>query len=159
MRTVKNSSILRTIGQDLESRDIKAFIISREHDRFSVKGSYQNPPAATSVTLEYSFREIHELDSVREQKREEIPPTADFFTLAQILRAIGAYIDKKGGHLLRISNNDFSGEPFFRIEYETAEGGRVVDDRNGAAIYDICVSMYKLRGKARGANAVFGRWR
>ena len=36
----------------------------------------------------------------------------------------------------------------FRIEYETREGERVVDDRSGSAIYDLCVNMYKRRGKS-----------
>ncbi|MGH7824934.1 MAG: hypothetical protein ACREQ7_07125 [Candidatus Binatia bacterium] len=160
VRPVKNSSILRTIGQDLESRDIKAFVITREVDRLVVKGSYQNPPSPTPINLDYSLGEIDELDLQRGEKREEIPPSGDFFTLAQTLRAIGGYIDKKGGRLLRISNNDSArGEFFFRIEYESAEGSRIIDDRDGSAIYDICVSMYKLRGKARRAGAVFGRGR
>lgn len=160
MRAVNNANILRTIGQDLQSRDIKAFVISREGDRVSVQASYQSPPSPTPITLEYSSKEIHELDGERGQKREDIPPAGDFFTLAQTLRAIGGYIDKKGGRFFRISNNEFNGgEACFKIEYETAEGTRVVDDRIGAAVYDICVSMYKLRGRARTTNVVFGRGR
>lgn len=160
MRAVNNANILRTIGQDLQSRDIKAFIISREGDWVSVQGSYQSPPSPTPINLEYSSKEIDELDGERGQKREEIAPSGDFFTLAQTLRAIGGYIDKKGGRFFRISNNEFrGGEAFFKIEYETAEGNRVVDDRVGAAVYDICVSMYKLRGRATPANVVFGRAR
>jgi hypothetical protein len=160
VRVVRNSSILRTIGQDLESRDIKAFIISREGNRFNVEGSYQNPPAPTPINLEYSFSEIGELDSERGQKREEITLREDFFTVAQTLRAIGGYIDKKGGRLMRVSNNECAGsEASFRIEYESSEGNRVIEDRNAAAIYDICVTMYKLRGKVKGAGAVFRRVR
>jgi hypothetical protein len=160
VRAVNNASILRTIGQDLQSRDIKAFIITREGDRVSVQGSYQSPPSPTPINLEYSSKEIDELDGERGQNREEAPPSGDFFTLAQTLRAIGGYIDKKGGRFFRISNNECSGgEGFFRIEYETAGGSRVVDDRAGGAVYDICVSMYKLRGRAKAANVVFGRGR
>jgi hypothetical protein len=158
MRALKNSRILRTIGQDLESRDIKAFIISREANRFNVQGSYQPPPTTTPISLEYSFAEIDELDLERGQKREELLPSADFFTLAQTLRAIGGYVDRKGGRLVRLSNNESnSGEASYRIEYDSAEGSRVVEARNSAAIYDICVTMYKLRGKAKEPGAVFRR--
>jgi len=61
--------------------------------------------------------------------------------------------------LLSVSNNAFTGTmPAVTIEYETAQGERVVDDRTGAAIYDMCVSMYKLRGRS-GANDVSdARW-
>jgi hypothetical protein len=158
VREVNNSTILRIIGQDLQSRDIKAFSIRREGDRFRVRGSHQNPPCPTPLTLEYSDREICDLNRERGQKREETPATRDFFTLTQILRAIGAYIDKRGGRLRYLSNNDSStGEPFFRIEYESADGSRVIDDRSGAAIYDMCVRMYKLRGKRRGAGDISER--
>jgi hypothetical protein len=160
VRVVKNSSILRTIGQDLESRDIKAFIISREGNRFNIKGSYQKPPSPTPISLEYSSTEVAELDLERGKKREESSPNADFFTLAQTLRAIGGYIDRKGGRLLRVSNNEPNGsEAFYRIEYESAEGERVVEDRNGAGIYDICVTMYKLRGKAMDRGTAIWRGR
>ena len=36
--------------------------------------------------------------------------------------------------------------PVIKIEYETVQGDRVVDDRTGSAIYELCVSVYKLRG-------------
>ena len=35
----------------------------------------------------------------------------------------------------------------FRIEYETRERERLVEDRSGSVIYDLCVNMYKRRGK------------
>jgi hypothetical protein len=156
----RNSKILRIIGQDLESRDIKAFIISREGNRFDVQGSYQKPPTETPISLEYGFREIDELDLERGQKREELHPSTDFFTIAQTLRAIGGYVDKKGGRLLRLSNNDQNvGETSYTIEYESADGSHVVEARNGSAIYDMCVTMYKLRGKAREPGALFRRGR
>jgi hypothetical protein len=37
--------------------------------------------------------------------------------------------------------------PVVRIEYEMSQGEKVVDDRTGSAIYDMCVSFYRLRGK------------
>ena len=64
------------------------------------------------------------------------------------LRAIGGYVDQKKARLMRVSNNDCPGaDVVFRIEYETRERERVVDDRSGSAIYDLCVNMYKRRGK------------
>ena len=54
MPAVSYSEILRVIGQDLEIRGIKAFDIRDEGDRFFVQCGYQDPPAATPVTLYYS---------------------------------------------------------------------------------------------------------
>ena len=143
------SEILRVIGQDLEIRGIKAFDIRDEGERVFVQCGYQAPPAATPVTLYYSARDIEELKPQGEEKRGQPIKPADFFTLSQTLRAIGGYVDQKKARLIRLSNNDCTGgDAVFRIEYETREGERLVEDRSGSALYDLCVNMYKRRGKS-----------
>jgi len=149
---VNNSEILRVIGQDLEIRGIKAFDIRAEGEKILVQCGYQLPPAATPVTLSYTPGDIRELRPQGEEKRGQASERRDFFTLSQTLRAIGGYVDQQKARLIRLSNNDFSGaEVVFRIEYETPAGERLIDNRSGSAIYDLCVNMYKRRGKsARG---------
>jgi hypothetical protein len=143
------SEILRVIGQDLEIRGIKAFDIRDEGERVFVQCGYQAPPAATPVTLYYSARDIEELKPQGAENRGQPSKAEDFFTLSQTLRAIGGYVDQKKARLIRLSNNDCPGaDAVFRIEYETRERERVVDDRSGSAIYDLCVNMYKRRGKS-----------
>jgi hypothetical protein len=142
------SEILRVIGQDLEIRGIKAFDIRNEGERIFVQCGYQDPPAATPVTLYYTPRDIKELRLQEEEKRGQSTEQRDFFSLSQTLRAIGGHVDQQKARLIRLSNNDFPGaDPMFRIEYETPDGERQVDDRSGSAIYDLCVNMYKRRGK------------
>ncbi len=142
------SEILRVIGQDLETRGIKAFDIRDDGEAILVCCGYQVPPAETPVTLYYSPQEIEELKPQSEEKRGQSLKPEDFFTLSQTLRAIGGYVDQKKARFLRLSNNDCpSADVVFRIEYETQERERVVDDRSGSAIYDLCVTMYKRRGK------------
>ena len=106
-------------------------------------------PAATPVTLYYSARDIEELKPQGAENRGQPLKPEDFFTLSQTLRAIGGYVDQKKARLIRLSNNDCPGaDAVFRIEYETREGERLVEDRSGSAIYDLCVNMYKRRGKS-----------
>ena len=148
MPAVSYSEILRVIGQDLETRAIKAFDIRDEGERIFVQCGYQVPPAATPVTLYYTPKDIEELKPQGAEKRGQPSKTGEFFSLSQTLRAIGGYIDEKKARLLRLSNNDCPGaEVVFRIEYQTREGERLVDDRSGSAIYDLCVNMYKRRGR------------
>jgi hypothetical protein len=149
---VNYSEVLRVIGQDLEIRGIKAFDIRDEGEKILVQCGYQMPPAATPVTLTYTPRDIRELRPQGEEKRGQPLERRDFFTLSQTLRAIGGYVDQQKARLIRLSNNEFSGaDVVFRIEYETREGERLIDNRSGSAIYDLCVNMYKRRGKlARG---------
>lgn len=148
MSALSYSEVLRVIGQDLETRGIKAFDITDDGKQILVQCGYQVPPAETPVTLSYLPREIEELRPQGAEKRGQPSKAGDFFTLSQTLRAIGGYVEQKKARLVRLSNNDCSqADVVFRIEYETREGERVVDNRPGSAIYDLCVTMYKRRGK------------
>jgi hypothetical protein len=145
---VSYSEVLRVIGQDLEIRGIKAFDLQYEGEKILVQCGYQMPPAATPVTLSYTPRDIKELRLQGEAKRGQSIEQSDFFTLSQTLRAIGRHVDQKKARLARLSNNDFpGGDVVFRIQYKTREGEHVIEDRSGSAIYDLCVTMYKRRGK------------
>ena len=148
MRALSCSEILRVIGQDLEIRGMKAFDLRAEGETILVHCGYQVPPAATPVTLHYTPRDIEELKPQGLEKRGQPVERSDFFTLSQTLRAFGGYVDQKKARLVRLSNNDCPGaDVVFRIEYETRERERVVEDRSGSVIYDLCVNMYKRRGK------------
>jgi hypothetical protein len=134
----------------LEVRGIKTFVIRCEAALYVVEAGYQSPPALTPVTLYYTLDDVEQLDrEEREDNRDS--GVKDFLSLSQILRAIGTYVGRKGARLLSVSNNALTAGtmPVVKIEYETAQGERVVDDRTGSAIYDMCVSFYKLRGRSR----------
>jgi hypothetical protein len=125
LHSVNYSTALRCIGQDLESRGLRTL------DIISDNAGY-----------------ILELDRTGQEQRGTSLATKEFVTLVQILRAIGGYLDKNQARLIRISNSEAPGStPAFSVEYETKEGERIVDDRDGTAIYDMCVSMYKQRRK------------
>ena len=142
------SEALRAIGEDLEKRDLKTLEIEKRDDRYLVRCGYQHPPAVTPLVLEYGIKDIQELHLLGAQSRSAGEQKLDFSALSQTLRTIGGYLDQKKGSLLRISNNDWSGRgPLFRIEYETADGEVLVDDRSTAALYDMGVRLYKQRSR------------
>jgi hypothetical protein len=148
MSAISCSEALRAIGQDLEARGIKTFVIRRDADFYVVEAGYQSPPAPTPVSLHYTLDDIERLDHEGRERRDHDAGVEDFLRLSQILRAIGRYVTCKGARLLSISNNALMGTmPVVRIEYETSQGEKVVDDRTGSAIYDMCVTFYKLRGR------------
>lgn len=150
MSAITWSVALRAIGQDLEARGIKTFSIRCEADLYVVEAGYQSPPAPTPVTLYYTLDDIGQLDREGRERDNCNSSVKDFLSLSQSLRAIGTYVDRKGALLLSVSNNASTGTmPVVTIEYETAQGERVIDDRTGSAIYDMCVSFYKLRGRSR----------
>jgi hypothetical protein len=97
--------------------------------------------------------DIDELDRVGEDKRGEPPLAKDFLNQIQIFRTIGGYLDKNEARLIRITNNDAPGkDSIFTVEYITRDGEHMVDDRAGSALYDMCVVMYKQRGKLTGTG-------
>ena len=151
------SKALRCIGQDLEARGLKTFDLKPEGDVYVVACGYQEPPSETPVTLHFTLRDIEEIDRLGRSKRGKVSPAKDFVTLMQIFRAIGGYLDKSKCRLFAISNNVPSKELLLRVEYETAEGERILDERAGSAIYDLCVSMYKQRGKDQGGRHAYRR--
>ena len=145
---INYSTALRCIGQDLEGRGLRTFDVISDTSGYIVLAGYQPPPAPMPVSLQYTPADILELDRAGREQRGTSSATKEFVSLVQILRAIGGYLDKNQARLIRISNNEAPGSsPSFSVEYETKEGERIVDDRDGSAIYDMCVSMYKQRRK------------
>ncbi|HEU4340856.1 MAG TPA: hypothetical protein VFU31_04735, partial [Candidatus Binatia bacterium] len=91
---------------------------------------------------------IEELDRAGQGKRGGSAASMEFLSVAQIFRALGGFLDKNDHVLIGISNNHPAArESMLRVEYVTREGVRVIDNRPVSAIYDMCVSMYKKRGK------------
>ena len=159
MSAIFFSEALRTIGQDLELRGIKTFLIRCEAELYVVEAGYQSPPAPTPVTLHYTLDDIEQLDRKARERSDRDSAVKDFLSLSQIFWAIGSYVSK-GARLLSVSNNASTERmPVVRIEYETVQGDRVVDDRTGSAIYELCVSVYKLRGTLNSNNVRYTRFR
>jgi hypothetical protein len=160
MRQIDYATALRCIAQDLERRGLKAFDIRFERDEYVAECGYQEPPAPAPVSIHYLLDDIDELDRDGESKRGTILPATEFLNHVQIFRTIGGYLDKNEARLIRLTNNDPSQMgSLLVVEYVSRDGERVVDDRAGSAIYDMCVQMYKQRGKLTGTGGRRGRWR
>jgi hypothetical protein len=140
---------LRTIGHDLQLRGIKTFLVRCESDLFVVEGGYQSPPAITPVTLHYGPGDVTQLNRNSRERNDHLSAGQDFLSLSKILWAIATYATSRGSRLLSISNTTSTETmPVVKVEYETVQGDRVVDYLNGSAIYELCVSAYKLRRAA-----------
>ena len=148
------ATALRAAGQDWERRMLKSFDLKLEGDLYIAECGYQPPPSSTPVQLRYSQADLRELSALGEEQRGISGPTKEFLSQVQILRTIGGYLDRNRATLLRVTNNVASSgaEFYLRVEYLSADGDPVVDDRAGAAIYDLCIAMYKQRKKLTGTG-------
>jgi len=160
MPRINFATALRCIGQDLERRGIRCFDIRFEANEYIALCGYQEPPAATPVTIRYRAVDIADLDDAGAEKQGKSAPAKEFLNLVQILRTIGGFLDKHEARLVRLTNNEaLSTEPSVKIEYISRDGERVFADRTGSALYDMCVAIYKQRGRLTGTGGRFSRWR
>jgi len=162
MSRSKYAAILRCIAQDIERRGLKTFDIRllASEKEYLVEGGYQEPPAPTPVTIHYMLKDLEELEQAGRARRGDTAPAREFLNQIQIFRTIGGYLDKNEARLIRITNNIASGkEAIFQVEYVTRDGEHLVDDHAGSALYDMCVTMYKQRGKLTGTGGRGSRWR
>ena len=157
MAAGKLSEALRVIGEDLEIRGIRCLDLRCDGDTYVIQCGYQEPPSPTPVTLHYSEEDIEQLDDQGQAKRNGSSAAKDFLALSHVFRGIGWYVENKKARLLGISNAESAGaNPVFKIEYEPDRGDPVTEERPVSTLYDVCVNMYKQRGKT---SARYGRWR
>jgi hypothetical protein len=150
---------LHTIGHDLQLRGIKTFTISCEADFFVVEGGYQSPPAITPVTLHYALDDLEQLDRKSQERNDHLSAAKDLLGLAKILWAIATYVNGKGSRLLSVANtNSTETMPVIKVEYETVQGATVVDYFTGSAIYELCISVYKVKGTSSIKNIRYTRF-
>jgi len=160
MPRINFAMALRYIGQDLERRGIKCFNIRFEANEYLALCGYQEPPAETPVTIRYRPVDLADIDDAGAEKQGQTVPAKEFLNLVQILRTVGGFLDKNEARLVRLTNNESAAtEPSVKIEYISREGERVLADRTGSALYDMCVAMYKQRGRLTGTGERFWRRR
>ncbi len=144
MAEINYSKALRCIGQDLERRGLKTFAIKRDGSHLLVFPCEPNGAAVIKV-IRYTASDIEIIDRSGETRRGD-RSSQGFFHRAQMLRAIGDYLDKYRSTLISISASavDHTETPF-RVEYISREGEHLIDDRPGSAIFDECVLMFQKR--------------
>lgn len=147
---------MRALGLSLEMRDLKTLDLQCDNREFRLKCGYQKPPCSTTVELRYSVEEIESLERENLINRDDPRKTADFLSLAETLSGLGGYVDKIKGRLIRISNNGSNlSMGSVQLEYETSHGYLQTETLSLSSIYDICVRMYRERGKTKSPTTIF----
>lgn len=173
MQKTQYSQTLRAIGQDLEARAITAFNLIHHGNDYFVQATRDVPstdlflseevswgsdstshpsrargafPTSEIFQIHYAHDEIDRLDEKGRERRGLFSGTPDFLSLSQILRAVGATIDLRAGHLLTLSKPvQFGMMPSINIRYQNHQGEFKEEERSYPNIYDLCVHLYKQR--------------
>lgn len=94
-RSLSYARAMRAVGLLLEMRDLKTFDLTCDNREFRLNCGYQKPPCSTAVELRYSIDEIESLERENLINRNNSRKVVDFLSLAEVLRGLGGYVDKK----------------------------------------------------------------
>jgi hypothetical protein len=125
-------------------RGLSAFLrLWKEPDNPTTGGKLD---AGTSMNVEflYSLEELSRQDEERQAPRRAVNEMPDPYSLSNILRAIGAFLDRKPDIKLLFASN--RGQDIV-ILYETKQGVRNLEEYPISTIYEFWVKEYVKRKK------------
>lgn len=138
--------VLRTLGQALEKRGIDLFDLRCNQNDFYLQCGDPTPPYLSLVELRYSLGDLNDLDLDARAHRGGSVKSVNFQGLPEILRALGRRVDDKDGQLLRICNSESSApSSSIKLEYQTHDGRKHVEDLHTGALEDSAMHMYMER--------------
>jgi hypothetical protein len=171
MSQVSNyAQLLRPVGQVLEALKVESFSLTIESTgvhviaqkkaekqspapELSLRGAWQSlrgqkaepvrQPEATSGVLElhYSQSDIERIDTEERSMRTGKGVSSEAHALPEVLRAVGGYVDQKGGQVLAVKKE----KQDVTIEYESALRKNIIEQFTLASLYDYWVKMYMRR--------------
>jgi hypothetical protein len=141
---------LRAIGQAMNEQRLEDFELEAYENAFLVRGKkkatekgilrrLQRRPS--DLSFRYTFEDIEQLDHEGQLKRRNPDGVPDFYSLPQVLRTVGAYLDMKNARLVSVSRRG----PRLTIEYEKLVGERISEEHSIASFYDLFVKLYLRR--------------
>src|SRR5262252_1488922 len=159
------SQSLRVIGQFLETLKPKDFEIQLLENEVTVrlrvlevivppappksKFSFRAPAPATTRTEEktserrYSIQEIEDLDHEAQAKRVDADAAADFYSLSQMLRTVGSYVDHRHLRLLSLTWDGTR----LALQLEATDKRSRTEEHAVSSFHDYFSRMYLRRKK------------
>jgi len=148
------SQTLRAVGQALEEQHLEDFELENHDGDFLVRGRpgqpqkgekliqeifrrLQRPQGGVSLELHYTPQDIDCIERKGRERRRNGSKMPDFYTLSQLLRTVGAYIDEKGGRLFGISRQ----ESRLTLRYQKSEGEITIEAQDIPSFYDFFLQM------------------
>ena len=149
---LRYSLALRSIGQNIESIDLKAVELKTQGDSYLVQGWSKGIMASMNLDKLYTIEDIKRLDLGGYKKRSAESEPPNLLSLSQVLRLAGSYVDRIRGRLLRVSWQDQSDKiQSVTIQYE-AFGNERSEDSQFAVVEELCIHVYKQRKRVSTAS-------
>jgi hypothetical protein len=151
---------LRSIGQSLEAQRINVFELTCRGNRILIKGEpekensllaalrnwqKQRRSEGLSASLTFTVQDINQIDRQGRANRRQVNRLPDFYSLANSLRTVGAYLDMRGAQLLEMQKRPLS----MTILSHNQAGHPEYEERTIASFYDFFLRLHDRRGKQR----------
>lgn len=148
---LSHTRILRCIGQNLETLDLKALTLRYQGDAYVVQGWYKGTSSSVDVELRYTLDDVKRLDAEGRKNRRGVTRKAGLLNLSHILRVAGTYVDLSEGRLLTLSWQYQADKiQSITIQYELRDNERKDGERPGSIVEEVCVHIYRQRKKMPG---------
>jgi hypothetical protein len=158
---------LRALGQDLEARNVLSLDLEMEEGFYIVRGQTRaskagelsfarllrvficnfcsasaQPSSPSQIDLRYAPKDIAQLESRGRENRKASHHMPDPYSLSQILRGAGSYLDNRTGACpVGITVKD----QWMTLRYQNAEGRLEQAKQDVEYFYDYWVKMYLRR--------------
>jgi hypothetical protein len=152
----------RAIGQALEAKHVSVFELKKLGDWYVIQGAPDKTGSlrsklrqwrlrvgsgSTAESLALGLSDVQELSQTGRAKRSKPRRMPDFYSLANTLRTVGAYLDSKEVELLELHKRPLS----ITLSYRDKEGHEQVEDRTIASFYNLFLELYGKRGRTKKA--------
>ena len=142
---MRYSSILRCIGQSLETLELKSLEVKTHGEMFIVQAWSRGTSMAMNLEKHYSLEDIQRLDAEGRAKRRPNAGPPNLLSLSQVLRLAGNYVDRTRGRLLRVYWQDQSDKiQALTVQWESAQPGT---EAHATIVDELCIHIYKQRKK------------
>lgn len=137
--------ILRCVGQALDDLNLKAFQVKQQGDLYEVQVWQKGIYSAPEIELRYAPEDLKRLEHEGRKRRRHPPKKPNFFTISQLLRLAGNYLDRVEGRLVKISwQKQADRIQSVTLQYEPLEEQRG-EDKPSATIEEICLYIYRQK--------------
>lgn len=147
---------LRNIGQSLEAQRINVFEMKYEDERYVIKGEPEKEISLLTTlrrwqkqwrreglnrSLSYAVQDIDQLERQGRTKRARSDRLPDFYSLPNVLRTLGAYLETKEGELIGLHKRPLT----LTLVYRNREGHPDVEERTIASFYEFFLKLHARR--------------
>lgn len=117
--------------------------LPREADSVGNRPGLSDPGGLSRIELRYTAEDVERLDQEGRSRRGKSQNAGDAWSLSQILRSIGVYLNQKRARLSTISRE----ADIVAVEYETSIGSKRKETLAIKDLYDLWVRMYLQRSE------------